>query len=52
VGTITAETLIERLKGREKPARVRIEGSLIRRKSTAPPRVKSLIVENKNNNQM
>jgi LacI family transcriptional regulator len=52
VGTITAETLIERLKGREKPARVRIEGSLIRRKSTAPPRIKSLIVENKNNNQM
>lgn len=38
VGTITAETLIERLKGREKPATVHIEGSLIVRESTAPPR--------------
>ena len=38
VGTITAETLIERLKGREKPARVYIQGSFIVRESTAPPR--------------
>jgi DNA-binding LacI/PurR family transcriptional regulator len=51
VGTITAETLNERLKGREKPARVHIKGLLIGRESTAPPRVTSL-VEKKNNNQM
>lgn len=38
VGTITAETLIERLKGRKKPATVHIKGSLIVRESTAPPR--------------
>lgn len=38
VGRITAETLIERLNGREKPTTVHIRGSLIVRESTAPPR--------------
>ena len=37
VGRITAETLIDRLKGREKPTTVHIRGSLIVRESTAPP---------------
>jgi LacI family transcriptional regulator len=52
VGTITAETLLDRLNGRQKPARIRIEGSLIRRQSTAPPRVTSLAVPNKTYNQI
>lgn len=39
VGTIAAENLITRLKGREKQEIVHIEGSLIVRESTAPPRV-------------
>jgi DNA-binding LacI/PurR family transcriptional regulator len=38
VGMLIAETLIERLKGRVEPARVTIEGLLIVRESTAPPR--------------
>ena len=38
VGMVIAETLIERLKGRDQPARIYIEGSLIVRESTAPPR--------------
>lgn len=43
VGTITAETLIDRLRGREKPAMVHIEGSLIIRESTAPLLLKEKI---------
>jgi LacI family transcriptional regulator len=38
VGTVTAETLIERLTGRSEPSRRSIPGSLIIRQSTAPPR--------------
>ncbi len=38
VGTLSAENLIERLNGREKPVVVHIEGSLIVRESTAPLR--------------
>jgi LacI family transcriptional regulator len=38
VGTVTAETLIERLAGRAKPTRRSIPGSLVIRQSTAPPR--------------
>ena len=38
VGNVAAETLIERLKGRQEPAQVSIEGSLVIRQSTAEPR--------------
>ena len=38
VGTVTAETLIERLTGRAEPTRRSIPGSLVVRRSTAPPR--------------
>jgi LacI family transcriptional regulator len=38
VGTITAETLIERITGRVEPSRRSIPGSLVVRQSTAPPR--------------
>ena len=38
VGTLTAETLIERLSGRAEPARRSIPGVLVIRQSTAPPR--------------
>lgn len=38
VGSVIAETLIERLKGRVEPSRRSVNGSLIIRQSTAPPR--------------
>jgi LacI family transcriptional regulator len=38
VGTVTAETLIERLTGRAEPTRRSIPGALVVRQSTAPPR--------------
>jgi LacI family transcriptional regulator, galactose operon repressor len=37
VGTIIAETLIERLQGRAEPSRISIKGTLVVRESTAPP---------------
>ena len=39
VGTLTAETLIERLGGRAEPLRRSIPGALVIRQSTAPPRL-------------
>jgi LacI family transcriptional regulator len=38
VGRIIAETLIERINGREEPVKVCLEGELVVRGSTAPPR--------------
>ncbi len=38
VGSIIAETLIERFSGRKESTRILLEGSLVIRKSTAPPR--------------
>ena len=38
VGTVIAETLIERLNGRTEPSRRAIQGSLVIRQSTAAPR--------------
>ena len=38
VGTVIAETLLERLTGRQVPARRSVEGTLVIRASTAPPR--------------
>ena len=38
VGTVIAETLLERLNGRPAPARRSVEGTLVIRASTAPPR--------------
>ena len=37
IGKVAAETLIARLQGRQEPARVLVEGSLVLRKSTARP---------------
>jgi len=37
VGNVAAETLLERLKGRQEPKRILIEGALIIRQSTAEP---------------
>ena len=48
VGTITAETLVERLGGRLEAARRSIPGTLVIRKSTAPPRsAKQEVARNK-----
>jgi LacI family transcriptional regulator len=37
VGTIVAETLVERLKGRKEPVRIDLRGSLVIRESSGPP---------------
>jgi LacI family transcriptional regulator len=37
IGNVAAETLIERLKGRQEPKSILIEGTLIIRQSTAEP---------------
>ncbi len=44
VGNVAAETLLERLQGRQEPKRILIEGSLIIRQSTAQP-VKMPIIQ-------
>jgi hypothetical protein len=40
---VAAEKLIERLKGREESSRILINGKLIVRESTAPPRDNEII---------
>jgi len=42
LGTVAAQTLLERLEGRTEPCRIAIDFTLVVRRSTAPPRVTGL----------